>query len=74
MSVCVDKFAKVNQRLMTTYVECQTKINDKRMKEYEQQLKDAEALATQQQQEQEQQQQLTEPELTEPAPVVEAVN
>lgn len=72
MSVCVDKFAKVNQRLMTTYVECQTKINDKRMKEYEQQLKDAEALATQQQQEQ--QQQLTEPELTEPAPVVEAVN
>lgn len=52
VSVCVDKFAKVNQRLMTTYVEVQSSINEKRMIEYENQIKeaDAAALAAQQQQ------------------------
>lgn len=34
---------------MTTYVEVQSKINEKRMKEYENQIKEAEALAAQQQ-------------------------
>lgn len=37
---------------MGTYVEVQSRINEKRMKEYETQLKEAEALAVQQQQEQ----------------------
>lgn len=62
MRVCVDKFANVNQRMMTTYVEVQGTINERRMKEYEEQLKQAEALAAQEQQNQ----------LIEPAPVVEA--
>lgn len=60
--VCVDKFANVNQRMMGTYVEVQGTINERRMKEYEEQLKQAEALAAQEQQNQ----------LIEPAPVVEA--
>lgn len=46
---CVDKFAKVNQRIMGTYVEVQSKINNKRMQEYEVQMKQAEELAAQQQ-------------------------
>jgi Tim10/DDP family zinc finger len=54
---CVDKFAKVNQRMMTTYVEVQSSINEKRMEEYEKQLKENEAQALQQAQ------------TTEPAPV-----
>jgi mitochondrial import inner membrane translocase subunit TIM10B len=61
---CVDKFAKVNQRLMGTYVEVQSKINEKRMVEYENQLKAAEELAKQQQQEQ----------LAQAQPTVEATN
>lgn len=66
---CVDKFAKVNQRMMSTYVEVQSSINEKRMIEYEKQMKDAEALAAQQQEQQPQ------PELsTETAPVIEATN
>lgn len=48
VAVCVDKFAKVNQRMMTTYVEVQSAINEKRMKEYEAQLKESQAQAAQQ--------------------------
>lgn len=46
---CVDKFAKVNQRMMGTYVEVQSRINENRMREYEENLKKAEELAQQQQ-------------------------
>lgn len=48
--------------MMSTYVEVQSSINERRMKEYEEQLKQAEALAAQEQQQQ----------LTESAPVLEA--
>lgn len=59
---CVDKFAKVNQRLMKTYVEVQSKINEKRMIEYENQLKQAEAESQAQQPE------------TQQEPIIEAKN
>jgi len=42
---CVDKFASVNQRLMGTYIEVQSSINEKRMADYEQQMKEAELAA-----------------------------
>lgn len=62
--MCVDKFANVNQRMMGTYVEVQSEINERRMKEYEEQLKKAaEELAAK---EQKQHKQLTP--TTEPAP------
>lgn len=61
IAFCVDKFAKTNQRMMTTYIEVQSSINEKRMQEYENQIKEAEALAAQQQ-------------ATEPVPLVEATN
>ena len=64
VSICVDKFAKVNQRLMTTYVEVQSSINEKRMAEYEAQIKQAEAAA---------QQELAQPE-SQPDPAVEVKN
>lgn len=44
---CVDKFAKVNQRMMGTYVEVQSRINETRMKEYEDNLRKAEELQQQ---------------------------
>jgi hypothetical protein len=44
---CVDKFAKVNQRMMGTYVEVQGRINDNRMKEYEANMKLQEEQAKQ---------------------------
>lgn len=65
IKICVDKFAKVNQRLMTTYVEVQSKINEKRMVEYENQMKAAEAAA---------QQEVPPPPETEPQPVIEVSN
>lgn len=46
---------------MTTYVEVQSQINEKRMVEYQEQIKQAEALAAQQQQ-------------ADPAPALEATN
>lgn len=67
--MCVDKFANVNQRMMGTYVEVQSEINERRMKEYEEQLKKAaEELAAK---EQKQNKQLTP--TTEPAPQLGAV-
>lgn len=42
---CVDKFAKVNQRMMKTYVECQGRLNDSRMEEYEENIKNQEEQA-----------------------------
>lgn len=63
ISFCVDKFAQTNQRMMTTYVEVQSRINEKRMQEYENQMKEAEALAAQQQLQ-----------AAEPEPLVEAAN
>lgn len=61
MSFCVDKFAKVNQRLMSTYVEVQSSINEKRMAEYENQIKEAEAQAIAAQQQEQQQLETQEP-------------
>lgn len=43
--------------MMSTYVEVQSRINEKRMQEYENQIKEADALAAQQQQ------QIAEPEI-----------
>lgn len=42
---CIDKFSNVNQRVMAAYVHDQAIINERRMKEMEQQMKANEAAA-----------------------------
>lgn len=43
---CVAKFSNVNQRIMGTYVQEQSAINERRMKEMEEQIKTAGIQAT----------------------------
>ncbi|KAG5671976.1 hypothetical protein PVAND_002140 [Polypedilum vanderplanki] len=47
---CVDKFANTNQLIMKTYVEVQGKINEKRMEDFNNQIKQQEEQNNQAQQ------------------------
>lgn len=50
MRNCVDKFANTNQLVMKTYVEVQSKINEKRMEEFTKQQEQLQQQNLEQQQ------------------------